>query len=60
MGYLGTSPRDMTVAFSLDVLEVYHRLRRRHPQLSIEAFVRAICDVQEVRVSSLAFFLYPS
>ncbi|KAI0083766.1 hypothetical protein BDY19DRAFT_998324 [Irpex rosettiformis] len=47
-GLLGCAPIDPAFAFSLDTLELYHRLRRRHPQLGIQAMMRALCDVQEV------------
>ncbi|KAI0323448.1 hypothetical protein GY45DRAFT_1349791 [Cubamyces sp. BRFM 1775] len=51
-GLLGCSPLYPEVAFSLDVLEFYHRLRRRHPRLGIQPFVRALCDVQDVNYTS--------
>lgn len=36
------------MAFSLDLLELYHRLRRRQPRLGIMPFVQSLCDIHEV------------
>lgn len=47
-GLLGVSPVHPTVAISLDTLEFYHRLRRRHPQLGIQAICRALCDIHNI------------
>ncbi|KAI0323512.1 hypothetical protein GY45DRAFT_1264444 [Cubamyces sp. BRFM 1775] len=47
-GLLGCSPLFPETVFSLDLLEFYHRLRRRHPRLGIQPFVRAVCDIQDV------------
>lgn len=47
-GLLGCSPVDPSVAFSLNTLELYHRLRRRHGQLSIQTMARVLCDLQDV------------
>lgn len=47
-GLLGCSPVSPEVAVSLDTLELYHRLRRRHPQLGIQAMARALCDLHNV------------
>ncbi|KAI0083022.1 hypothetical protein BDY19DRAFT_901037, partial [Irpex rosettiformis] len=47
-GLLGCAPIDPAFAFSIDTLELYHRLRRRHPRLGIQAMMRALCDVHEV------------
>ncbi|KAI0818788.1 hypothetical protein BC629DRAFT_1588119 [Irpex lacteus] len=47
-GLLGCSPINPAFAISLHTLELYHRLRRRHPRLGIQAMTRALCDVHEV------------
>ena len=47
-GLLGCSPVVPTVAISLKTLELVHRLRRRHPQLGIQAIVWALCDIHAV------------
>jgi hypothetical protein len=36
------------VAISLDTLELYHRLRRWHGQLSIQTMAKVLCDLQDV------------
>ncbi|KAI0043066.1 hypothetical protein FA95DRAFT_1631889 [Auriscalpium vulgare] len=40
---LGASPFLPTLAFSLDLLELYRQLRRRQPSFGIQSFARAIC-----------------
>ncbi len=50
-GFLGCSPINPAFAFDLNTLELYHRLRRRHPRLGIQAMMRALCDVHEVSSS---------
>lgn len=52
LGFLGCAPVDPAMAVSLDVLELYHRLRRRHGQLSIQAMVRALCDLHDASTPS--------
>lgn len=47
-GLLGCSPETPSVAFSLDTLELYHRLRRRHGQLSVQTMARVLCDLHDV------------
>ncbi|KAG2743926.1 hypothetical protein P692DRAFT_20878574 [Suillus brevipes Sb2] len=47
-GLIGCSPVEPTVAIELCTLELYHRLRRRHPQLSVQAMARALCDMHDV------------
>ncbi|KAI0323535.1 hypothetical protein GY45DRAFT_1341373, partial [Cubamyces sp. BRFM 1775] len=37
------------MAFSLDLLELYHRLRWQHPRLGVQPFIRAICDLHDER-----------
>ncbi|OCH88551.1 hypothetical protein OBBRIDRAFT_734191 [Obba rivulosa] len=48
LGLLGCTPVIPSVAISLETLELYHRLRRRHAQLGIQPMVRALCDVHNV------------
>lgn len=45
-GLLSNSPSMPTYAFSLLTLESFHRLRLRAPRLSVQSFLKAICDSQ--------------
>ncbi|KAG0705258.1 hypothetical protein DFH29DRAFT_981113 [Suillus ampliporus] len=47
-GLLGCSPVELTVAIELHTLELYHRLRCHHPQLSVQAMARTLCDIHDV------------
>ncbi|KAG1888202.1 hypothetical protein F4604DRAFT_1877359 [Suillus subluteus] len=47
-GFLGCSPVEPSVAVDLATLELYHRLRRRHPQLSIQTITKTLCDLHHV------------
>ena len=38
----------LPLAFSLDMLELYYRLKRRHPRLSLQAMVCALADLHNV------------
>jgi hypothetical protein len=53
---LGCSPVDPSVAISLQTLELYHRLRRRHGQLGVQAMARTLCDLHDV--SPYSFYLW--
>ncbi|KAL6308620.1 hypothetical protein BKA93DRAFT_815267 [Sparassis latifolia] len=53
-GLLGCSPVFPSVAISLDTLELYHRLRRRHPRLGVQAMTRALCDIHDVNYTHTA------
>jgi len=53
-GLLGTAPVHLTVAVSLCTLELYHRLRRWQPCLSIQSMARALCDVHKVSTDLLS------
>ncbi|KAI0060325.1 hypothetical protein BV25DRAFT_1783310, partial [Artomyces pyxidatus] len=44
-GLLGCTPVLPNLAFSIELLEFYHRLRRRHPTIGIQGFVKVICAV---------------
>lgn len=50
-GFLGCSPREPSVVISIQTLELYHRLKRRHPRLGIQPMVKALCDLHEVSTS---------
>ncbi|OCH89491.1 hypothetical protein OBBRIDRAFT_732569 [Obba rivulosa] len=52
-GLLGCSPVISSVAISLDTLELYHRLRRRHAQLSVQPMVKALCDIHNTTYSAV-------
>lgn len=52
LGFLGCSPVDPESAISLDTLELYHRLRQRHGQLSIQTMARTLCDLHDVSILS--------
>ncbi|KAI0245050.1 hypothetical protein BJV78DRAFT_1087594, partial [Lactifluus subvellereus] len=47
-GLLGASPSQPTVAFTLESLEFYHQLRRRQGNFSIQAFIKALCAIQDI------------
>lgn len=48
-GYLGASPSQPTTAFTLEALEFYHQLRRRQANLSVQAFIKVLCAIHNVR-----------
>ncbi|KAF8531755.1 hypothetical protein JB92DRAFT_3298025 [Gautieria morchelliformis] len=47
-GYIRSSPFQPALAFSFSVLALFTRLSARCPQLSVQAFVRALCDIHNV------------
>ena len=47
-GYVAVSPISPSLAISFKTLELFHRLRRRKPSYSIEAFTKTICDLYGV------------
>lgn len=47
-GLLGCSPESPSAAISLNTLELYHRLRRQHGQLSVQAMAKTLCDLHNV------------
>jgi CxC1 like cysteine cluster associated with KDZ transposases len=47
-GYLGASPSQPTIAFTLEALEFYHQLRRRQANFSVQAFVKVLCVIHNV------------
>lgn len=53
IGLLGCSPVTPSTAIHLSTLELYYRLRRRHPRLSIQSMVKSLCDLHDVSHSTL-------
>ena len=49
-GCLASTPDFISSVVSLRTIELYRRLRLRHPQLSVQAFVKVICDLHNVRL----------
>jgi hypothetical protein len=47
-GFLGTTPTAATVAISLDILELYHQIRRRQSSFSIQAMSKVLCALHNV------------
>ncbi|TFK58840.1 hypothetical protein BDN72DRAFT_781510 [Pluteus cervinus] len=47
-GYLGASPKQPTTAFSIELLELYHQLRRRQSNFSLQSMVKIICTTHNV------------
>ncbi|KAI0038235.1 hypothetical protein FA95DRAFT_1567860 [Auriscalpium vulgare] len=47
-GYLGATPHDVSSVISIRTLELYRRLRLRQPRVSIQAWVRVICDLHNL------------
>jgi hypothetical protein len=43
-------PISPTVGITTEVLDLYHVAHLRNPHLSIQAFVRTVCDLQKVSV----------
>ena len=49
-GFLTKTAVKPTVAVGFRTLELFHRTRLRKPSLSVEAFMRVICDYYKVRL----------
>ncbi|KAF8524734.1 hypothetical protein JB92DRAFT_2703082 [Gautieria morchelliformis] len=47
-GYIGTVPLHPSLAFSCQVLELVRVLTARCPQLSLQSFVKSLCDLHQV------------
>ncbi|KAF8491772.1 hypothetical protein JB92DRAFT_3085088 [Gautieria morchelliformis] len=47
-GYIGTAPLHPSLAFSCQVLELVRVLTARCPQLSLQSFVKSLCDLHRV------------
>ncbi|KAF8579192.1 hypothetical protein K439DRAFT_1360122, partial [Ramaria rubella] len=46
--FLGTAPAHPTLAIPIPTLKLYHRCRLRCPQLSIQQWVKVLCDLANV------------
>jgi hypothetical protein len=51
-GSLGCSPQEPAVAYTLEVLEIYHQLRRHQPSFSIQAMTKVLCALNGVSLFS--------
>jgi hypothetical protein len=58
-GFLGASPEKPTIAFSLDVLELYRQLHHVCPRLSLDAFTKALNNLHAVSIIFL-HWVFPS
>ncbi|KAI0055191.1 hypothetical protein BV25DRAFT_1930474 [Artomyces pyxidatus] len=47
-GCLGSTPHDVSSVISLRTLELYRRIRLRQPRVSIQAWIRVICDLHDI------------
>lgn len=47
-GYLSSNPINPTLAFALPTLEVFRCLRLWSPHVSLQAWVRVLCDIHNV------------
>ncbi|KAL1746110.1 hypothetical protein HDZ31DRAFT_34840 [Schizophyllum fasciatum] len=47
-GLLGSSPISPTIAFTIELLELYHQLRRHQSSLSIQAIVKTMCAIHNL------------
>ena len=52
-GFLAKTPTFPEVAVGFRTLELFHRMRLRKPSLSVEAFMKVLCDYYEVSFPSL-------
>ncbi|KAL1740505.1 hypothetical protein HDZ31DRAFT_47379, partial [Schizophyllum fasciatum] len=48
VGLLGASPVSPTIAFTIELLELYHQLRRHQPSFSIQAMVKTMCTLHNL------------
>ena len=49
-GFLGSTPVSPSLAISLKTLELFRRICLRKPSFSIEAFVKVVCNLYNVRL----------
>jgi hypothetical protein len=47
-GYIGSAPLHPSTAVSTRALELFHVLSNRCPQLSVQAFIKFLCDLHHV------------
>jgi hypothetical protein len=52
-GYLGASPEQPQLAFSIQLLAYYRQLRRVHPRFSLDAFAKSLNHFHCVSLSVL-------
>ena len=59
---LGCAPCDPAVAFSIDMLKLYHRLHSRNGQLSLQVMAKVLCDLHDLSiiVCSIIIFHLPT
>jgi hypothetical protein len=48
VGLIAGTPIRPRVAFSVDLLDFFYRLRRRQPSIGVQGFVKAVCAFQQV------------
>jgi len=58
-GVIPCSPITPTVGISVDVLELYRVTHLRSPHLSVQAFVKTLCDLQTVGAEMLMMEFKP-
>jgi hypothetical protein len=51
-GYLGGSPDQPSVAFSVQMFEIYRQVHRVCPRFSLEGLSKVICYLQKVRTAA--------
>ena len=49
-GCLGASPQEVSTVFSLRTLELYQHIRVRQPRVSMQAWIKVLCDMHNVRM----------
>ena len=47
-GYLGASPSQPTIAFTLEALEFHHQLHCHQANFSVQAFIKVLCAIHNV------------
>jgi len=57
-GFLSASPEKPSLAFSIELLEIYQQLRRVCPWFSLDALARALCHIHQVRISPFDRYWY--
>ncbi|TFK59169.1 hypothetical protein BDN72DRAFT_781102 [Pluteus cervinus] len=51
-GLLGCTPTQPRLAFTLELLELYHQIRRRQSSFSIQAMTKVICSIHNITYST--------
>jgi hypothetical protein len=57
-GIMPCSPINPTVGITTDALEFYRVANLRNPHLSIQAFVKTLCDLHTVSLPGINYCLY--